>query len=314
MNLKQLLKKIPFIEEYAERRDYEKKPNLRLLSLEEKKKALMDKYERKLGYRMDIEHPKTFTEKLQWYKLYFEGDGHLERLVDKCLMKEYVKEKLGEGHTIPLIGAWTNIEDLEKDWSNLPEEFCLKSTLQSEAKCIKFIHNKSSIDFKSLKKEVKQWFLFKNTLANSYCRAYTNALPRVLAEQYLENVNNQLFDYKLFCFDGKPFCAYVAQEHFSEKGSTITFYDLEWNKLNVQYGTHEVGNMPKPKHWEEMIEIAKKLSAGFPHIRVDFFDTDKKLYVAELTLYPGGGYSKYNPESFNETMGNLFKLSIHNSK
>jgi len=269
---------------------------------------LMADYKRRYGYKMDIKNPKTFTEKLQWYKLYFKGDGYLERIVDKYLFKDYIKEHLGEGYTIPLLGVWTDINYLEKDWSSLPEEFCLKSTLQSDGNCIKFIHNKSSIQFDTIKKELKEWLNPKKTLINSFCKAYYNATPRILAEEYMQNVKDQLFDYKFFCFDGEPYCIYTAVEHFSEKGSTITFYDLNWKKLDVQYGNHEVGDLPKPKHFEEMITISKKLSQGFPFIRIDFFNTEDKLLVAEMTLYPGGGLTPYHPKSFDETLGHLFKL------
>ena len=269
---------------------------------------LMADYKKRHGYKMNLKNPKTFTEKLQWYKLYYKGDGHLERIVDKYLFKDYIKEHLGEGYTIPLLGVWTDINHLEKDWSSLPEEFCLKSTLQSDGNCIKFIHNKSSIQFDTIKKELKEWLNPKKTLINSFCKAYYNATPRILAEEYMQNVKDQLFDYKFFCFDGEPYCIYTAVEHFSEKGSTITFYDLNWEKMDVQYGNHEVGDLPKPIHYEEMLTISKKLSKGFPFLRVDFFDTKEKLLLAELTLYPGGGNTPYKPNSFNETLGNLFKL------
>ena len=271
---------------------------------------LMADYKRRFGYKMDLKNPKTFTEKLQWYKLYFKGDGHLERIVDKYLFKDYIKEHLGEGYTIPLLGAWTDINQLEKDWDRLPEEFCLKSTLQSDGNCIKFIHNKSSIPFDTIKKELKEWLNPKKTLINSFCKAYYNATPRILAEEYMQNVKDQLFDYKFFCFDGEPYCIYTAVEHFSEKGSTITFYDLNWEKMDVQYGNHEVGDLPKPMHYEEMLAISKKLSKEFPFLRVDFFDTKDKLLLAELTLYPGGGNTPYKPNSFNETLGEHFKLPL----
>ena len=57
-----------------------------------------------------------------------------------------------------------------------------------------------------------------------------------------------------------------------------------------------------------MLEIVKKLSVGFPFVRVDFFDTEEKLYLAEMTFYPGGGLFRYDPESFNKELGDLFIL------
>lgn len=305
MNIKQL-KKIPVLNKII----YKCVVDKRTLPIEKQVQKVMDKYEVNMGYRMDIQHPKTYTEKIQWYKLFYDGDGHLDRIVDKYLMKGYVKEKLGDGYTVPLLGAWTDVDSLEKDWDTLPKEFCLKSTIHNQGMCIDFIHNKSNVNLKTKKKEWAGWLLPKYTLINSFTKAYHNCIPRLIAEQYLENIKNQLFDYKVFCFDGQPFCIESAKERFEGGVPTFTFYDLEWNKLEVTSGHHPNGDVPKPKHLEEMLELSKVLSAGFPHLRVDFFDTDEKLYVAELTLYTNGGYSIYDPQSFNEKMGDLFKLPI----
>ena len=311
-NIKKLLKKIPIVHSLVDKRKYKKKLDVRTLPLEKRIELMLNKYQARLGYRMDINHPVTYTEKMQWYKAFYIGDGHLERIVDKVLFKQYVKEKIGEDYTVPLIGFWTDIKSLENDWNQLPEEFCLKSNVQCEGKWIEFIHNKSKINFKSKKKEWSKWFLPKLTLINSFAQAYRNCIPKILAEQYLENVKNQLYDYKVFCFDGQPFCIESAMERFEGGIPIFTFYDLDWNKLDVTSGNHPNKDIPKPFHLSEMLSVAKKLSEGFPHVRVDFFDTTEHLYVAEMTLYTGGGYSKYTPQSFNKKMGDLFKLPINN--
>lgn len=311
MKAKDFLKKVKPIRSFMEWRNYSRIPDYSKYSQEQLIEMLMDKYEKQVGYRMDINAPKTYTEKLQWYKIFYEGDGNLIRVVDKYLFKDYIREKLGEGYTTPLYGVYESIAELKKDWKNLPEEFVLKSTLNSEGKGIKFIHHKSQVDFNSLKEELRNYFKGKYLLSNGFCKAYTGGVPRIIAEQYLENIKDQLFDYKFYCFGGEPFCCCVNTQHF-EKGKEhtfpITYYDLDWNKIDVQSGIHETEDCACPPHYQEMIEISRKLSVDFPHVRVDFFDTDEKLYLSELTLYSGGGYFKYHPESFNEKMGELFEL------
>lgn len=258
------------------------------------------------GYSFDLNHPQLFTEKVQWYKTRFHRDD-IVRYVDKFLFKDLIKEKLGDGYTITLLGSWTTLSEFRKSWNDLPDKFCLKSTLQSDGKYIKIIE-KDKISLDELCSEIKEWLKPKNLLINSFCTAYHKAIPRIIAEEYMESIKDQLFDYKYFCFNGSIKCIYVAQDHFGKDGSHISFYDLNWNKLDVKYGNHIVGDAPCPKHYQEMVEIAKKLSQGFPFIRVDFFDTDEKLYVAELTFYPGGGFSKFQPDSFDKDLGSLFKL------
>lgn len=156
-----------------------------------------------------------------------------------------------------------------------------------------------------LKEELKSWLNPLNTLMNSTDRNFYHGTPMILAEEFVSDVAHQLYDYKVFCFNGKPHCFYVQT---AAKNSKITFYNLKWEKLNVQYGNHEVTDIPVPSHFNEMLEIAEILSAGFPFLRVDFFDTEKKLYVGELTFGPGGGWTKYKPESFNKELGDLFIL------
>ena len=272
---------------------HKNKPMIMNWSDKEREKALAAKYKREMGREVDFNNPRLFTEKLQWYKLYFDHPD-LSRIVCKYEFKSYIKEKLGEGHTVPLIGAWTSVEDIP--WKDLPDTFVFKSNCQSDGRCIKFIKGKAHYNFEELKAELNEWLDPRKTLVNSFCRAYYGVTPMIIAEEYLENVADQLYDYKLFCFDGQITMIYTATEHFtsSDGHSRITFYDLDWNKQNIHYGEHRMDDVPKPMHLDQMIEYARILSKGFPFVRVDFFDTDEKLYLAEMTFYPGGGYSSYS--------------------
>ena len=265
----------------------------------------MAAYKRDVGHEFDINNPKTFTEKLQNYKLFYKHPD-LTEIIDKASFKGYIEKRLGSGNTIPMIGCYASIEELDKAWESLPETFILKSTVSSAALNIKAIKEKSKTDYKQLRKEIKKWFLPENTMMNGYCTGYYGCTPKVLAEEYVSQVDNQLYDYKIFCFDGKPFCFYTAIDHFEGVLSKITFYDLDWNKMDVRYGEHENAEIKPPKHKQQMLEIAKKLSDGFPFVRVDFFDTEDRLYVAEMTFYPGGGLCPYHPSSFDMQMGDMF--------
>lgn len=279
-------------------------------------RANMRHYKHRMGYGFDIQSPRLFTEKVQWYKFFYDNPL-LPYIVDKLTFKQYIEEELGPGYTIPIYCSWRNIDEFERDWKmggvNLPKEFCLKANLQSDGRCIKIIHDKDAVDFEVLKEEVSQWFKIENTLVNSADRHFYNSTPMVFAEVYMSNFKDQLYDYKFFCFSGEPFCMYTAIEHFDEGVNAdaypIMFYDLDWNKMDVKYGHHpNCGKVPKPKHYEEMKVIARKLSKDFPFVRVDFFDTNEKLYMAELTFNPGGGFVPYYPESFNKKMGDMFIL------
>ena len=280
-------------------------------SKERRIKSLEVGYKNNFKKDLDINNPVFFTEKLQWYKVNYRTRA-MEQAVDKLSFKSYINEKLGDGFVVPHYGAWTSVRAFKKDWDKLPKSFVLKSTLQSDGKNIKIIKDKSLISKKQLFKELKSWLKVKNTLINSYCSAYYNATPRIIAEEYVEWIGDQLYDYKFFCFNGEPYCAYAAMDHFKNGENShdysISFYDTEWNKMSVTYGEHKNDDIPKPVHLSQMLDICKVLSKDFPFVRVDFFDTDDTVYVAELTFYPGGGNVPYKPIEFDRTLGDLFVL------
>ena len=285
---------------------------------EEKRiRVAMEQYKKAQGYSFDIHNPQLFTEKIVWYKLFYKKPD-LQRIVDKYLFKGYIEERMeSKEYTIPLYGVWETVDSLRKAWSNLPEEFCLKSTLMSDSRGIIMVHDKSSTDLDGICREVVHWLKPYNTLINSFCRAYYGTKPRIIAEEFMSEIDEQLYDYKFLCFDGVPKYIYTYKNRFSEGDNAsedyeLTYYDIEWKKQDAVIGGHKNGNAPKPKHFEEMIEIAQKLSSGLPFVRVVFYEFRNRVYVGEMTLYPHGGLLSYEPKAFNQQLGNDLILPLSN--
>lgn len=255
-------------------------------------KAMQD-YERRQGHTFDLTHPVLFTEKRLWYALFFEHPD-LTRLYDKYLFKGYIEEKLGPGWTAPLYGAWTSVRDLKRDWDRLPDRFCLKSNCSSLGENVVFVRDKSSTDKKALFREVKKWLDPMNTGINSYNRAYYGVTPRIMAEKLLTGNGDQLYDYKVMCFGGKPDHIMATSDRFPlERGAlNYTFYDLSWNKLPITTPGYRNADIPKPQGLNTMIRLAEKVSQGFPFVRVDFYDTVDGVIAGEMTLYPSPNYDQ----------------------
>lgn len=278
-------------------------------------KGVMDCYERHCGYRFDLNNPKTFNEKLQWYKVYYVRED-FERITDKALFKNYIKEKLGESYIVPMYGVWEDVNDLLSDWSNLPNEFVIKSNLMANNKGVMIVHNKEAVNLKLLKKTLRNWLNPYNTLVNSWdCHFYCGT-PKILAEKYMEDEYGELRDYKFFCFDGDV--PYFRVDYGRKSQHHATFFNERYEELDIS-----VPSFPKssdvtialPKNINEMMSIAQQLSVGFPFIRVDFFCCNEKAFLSEMTFAPGGGVTPY-PQAFNEELGRRFKLPTNemNSK
>lgn len=261
------------------------------------------------GRSMDFRSPKGFNEKLQWYKLYYH-DPDSRRYIDKLGFKSYISEKIGDGHTAELYGAWDDAGKI--DLSGIPLPFVLKSNCSSYGNNLLFIFDREQCDADRLRPELEKWLDPMNTEMAGLCREYYGiGKPLIIAEAFLGDGHEPPADYKFYCFYGKAYCVYSACDHFRDGSpvhSAISFYDMNWDPLDLSYGGAERKDLPRPKHFEEMKRAAEILSEGFPFVRVDFYDLEDTYYLGEMTLSPGDGFRSFHPASFDDRLGELFIL------
>lgn len=258
-----------------------------------------------MGKELDLENPKTYSEKLQWLKLYDRKELYT-RLVDKAEVKEYVAQKLGEEYIIPTLGVWDRFSDI--DFSSLPEQFVLKCTHDSGGLVI--CRDKEKVDWKKAGKRLE-----KCRKTNYYYSKrewpYKDVKPRILAEEYMvDESGTELKDYKFFCFDGVPKVMFIASDRANPNEETkFDFFDMDFQHLPFTNG-HPNAKIPpkKPQSFEKMKELAARLSEGIPQVRVDFYDINGKIYFGEMTFFHWSGLMPFKPESWDEKMGDWIKL------
>ena len=266
-------------------------------------KKFFDVFERTINWKK----PTTFNEKINWYMINF-SDPIGPILGDKIAVKDYVREKLGEGYTAKTLAIWNKKEDI--DFSDLTPPFVLKSNC-SENDGYLYIIQDNKFDEQDIKSKLTECFDWRNTNQNGSCFASHKIVPRVFAEEFLGSPDAPMLDdYKIFCFNGEPYCVY-----FDKRSKGISFYDLEWKPIDVQYCNFtRPTNVEKPAHFDEMIRVAKILSKGFPFLRVDLYDLPDGIRVGELTLFTSNGRGRFSPESFDNELGEKFILSTHRTE
>lgn len=265
-------------------------------------------YKLKLGRRLNLKNPQRFTEKLQWYKMHYRNPV-MHQCVDKYFVRDYVKNKGLEDILIPLIAHYNSIDEVQ--WDKLPEQFVIKTTHGGGGLNVLVCNDKSGIDYG----EVKQKLSFENkpvktnTLGREW--AYYGLQPGLVVEELLINDKNPsagMNDYKIFCYDGKP--KYIVVDVDRYIGHKRNFYDVDWNNLHIGSDCPASDReIEKPVGFDRMMEIAAKLSEGFPYVRVDLYNNDGKIYFGELTFYPWSGYVQYEPDEFDFEFGKEFKLT-----
>lgn len=254
--------------------------------------------------KLNLSNPKSFNEKLQWLKLN-NRQPLFTKLVDKFEVKEYVKNIIGDDYIIPTIAIYDQAESINFD--ALPEQFVLKCTHDSGGIVIctdKSMLNKDKT-IKKLKKGLENNFFLINREW-----PYKNVKPRIIAEQYISEIDGDLRDYKFFCFNGIPKFLYVASDRFIEGEETkFDFFDMDFNHLPIINGhPNSKMHIKKPKGFELMVELAQKLSAGMIHVRVDFYDVNGKIYFGEMTFFHMSGLTKFEPQEWDLKFGEYIHL------
>jgi len=262
-------------------------------------------YKDATGDTIDLNNPITYNQKIQWIKLNVKNDL-LTSLSDKLLVRNYVKEKIGEKYLVPLIGAFNNANEIT--WDDLPNKFVVKTNHACFTNII--CKDKKELNLKQAKKQLNTW-LKKNYYWNSREWSYKHIKPKILCEEYLEDqLDQELKEYKIFCFHGIP--KLIQLPHGCSLPRKLNFYDTSWNFLDVRKGNHPnepSANFVKPTQLEEMLSLAKILSAELMHVRVDFYICNQDIYIGELTLSPSSGYALFNPHRFEIEVGNWLNLS-----
>ena len=267
-------------------------------------KAFLSLYHRwKTSRKLDWKNPRSYSEKTQWLKLY-DHKPEYTAMVDKYLVKQYVADKLGNRYVVPLLGVWDRPEDIE--WSKLPDRFVVKCTHDSGG--IVICRDKSKLNLDEAQRKLKDAF-GKNYYYEGREWPYKNIRKRVFAEQFLEDSSGDLKDYKIFCFDGEPKMIQVDYNRFT--GHLRNLYTPQWERIDatICFPTDPDRNFPKPDVLDELLELSRKLSAGIPHVRTDFYIADGKIYFGEITFFPGSGLEKITPEAMDYEMGSWIDLS-----
>ena len=274
-------------------------------NLKFREKIIKRQFKERVGYDLNLEDPKTFNEKIQWLKLYYH-DPLMTKCADKYLVREYIKEKIGEKYLIPLLGVWDKPEDI--DFDSLPNQFVLKVNWGCGQNII--VKDKSKLDIINTIEKLKYWLEpFSNHYYNSYEWAYKNIKPKIICEKYIEQIDGNLVDYKVFCFNGEAKYIQVDVDRFTDHKRCI--YDLDW--IKQEFKTEDsfelyYKDVNRPDNLNTIIYISKILSSQFYNARVDLYDVNRNIYFGELTFSHGNGMEVFSDIKWDYKFGELLEL------
>lgn len=255
-------------------------------------------YRLRVRKKLHLNAPKTFTEKMQQMKLEDHNPLYI-KVADKYEVRKYVADRIGEKYLTKLYGIYDSPEEIPFD--DLPGRYVLKATHDSGG-CV-IVEDKSVINAQAVRKKLhklmKRNFYWKG---REWC--YKDIKPRILCEELLEDpVIHDLYDYKFFCFHGRPRLLFVASNRKNGKAK-YDFYDLDFRHLDINCDEcNKEVKIEKPENYNKMLELAGILSKEFKQVRVDFYNICGKIYFGELTLFHLSGFERFRPYEWDVKLG-----------
>jgi hypothetical protein len=262
----------------------------------------------KTGRILNLTNPKRYTEKIQWYKLNYRLPL-MTKCSDKYQVREYVKSKRLGKLLNDLYGVYYKFSEI--DFNSLPNSFVIKHSSGSGANY--FVQNKEDLNYKNLAETIGLWLKNDdNILGREW--GYYNVESRIIIEKLLDrDENNDLPDYKFFCFNGRVEYLYTMINYTDDhsKGQ-CSFFSREFEKLPYRRSEYSAisAQIKKPENFDNMVSIAEILSKEFPHVRVDLYNIKGEIVFGELTFYNAAGYTVFTPDEFDFILGQKFKLPV----
>lgn len=253
-------------------------------------------------YIANLKNPKTFNEKIIWLKLNYRNKL-IPNLTDKYSVRKFVKDTIGEGYLIPLIGVYDSPNEIQ--FNDLPANCVIKPSNGSG--WVLFFDrrnlNKDTID--KIREQLLEWLSIDTSILFGEWN-YKIRQPKIIIEKLLGELGD-IVDYKFFCFNGEPKYIQVdLDRHTQHKRS---FMDTTWRQTPFQLKYPKPQKqVSKPTNLEEMLEIAKILSNGFPFVRVDLYNINNKVFFGELTFHPESGNGPFESYEQDLLFGELLKI------
>lgn len=256
------------------------------------------------GYWPDLKNPKSFEEKLAW-RMLFDRNPLWTTFSDKLRVRDYVSEKVGVSYLIPML--WQGDSPEKIPFGELPPKFVIKTNHGCKYNII--VNDKAQLDQLKSKQQLRKW------LSINYCKdtelgvswGYNNVRPSIIVESFLSDNGNIPLDYKFFCFSGKVELIQINFDRFGDPYEKT--FDRHFNALDLWQGTKQYpGAVFRPTNYEEMIRLAESLAGNLDFIRVDLYNVEGKIFVGEMTCYPGGGMVKWIPREYDFFLGEKWEI------
>jgi hypothetical protein len=246
-------------------------------------------------------HPRSLNEHIHAYMLRCRSPL-LHIAADKLATREHVARVLGEQYLVPLIGAWDSAEAVPL--KTLPRPCVVKTTVGSGQ--VWFLKPGVYTDLCELRQHLRRWLATDfSSLSREWC--YRGLPNRVIAEEMLSGEDGEVpADYKCYVIGGAVRFIQVDRGRFGTH--TRNLYDTDWRLLRERLTLENHPVDRRPARLQEMLDLTVRLAEPFEFLRVDWYVVGERIYIGELTNYPGAGFERFIPPSYALELGSHWRL------
>lgn len=264
-------------------------------------------YKKQTGMTLRLTNPHNLIEKMHWLKLNYRVPL-MTLLADKYRMKDYVRTNIGFQYVVPTIAVYDSVDQI--DWDILPDKFVIKCN--HDAASSLFCKNKDTFDRENAKR------LLSIFLKRNYYRyenkqwAYKNIKPVILVEPYLQNEDGtDIIDYKFYSYGGELmyFMYSIGEAKHQVRNVKLNVEKQlidQYFKKDCQLSQDDI---KLPSNIDEMIDIARKEGQKFPHLRLDMYNIDGKIYIGEYTFYSNGGFINIYVDEYSQMLADKIDIT-----
>jgi hypothetical protein len=237
------------------------------------------------------------------HRIIYDRDPRLKVLCDKIAVRDLIKERLGDAFVVPLLGVWSDPRDIA--WRSLPDRFVLKPNHSSGP--VALIRNAGDRDTQALTAKATEWLrhdFFDSSLEWGY-----RGLPRrITAEPLLLGPDGgEVNEAVALTFGGKVAAIRIFIGGKDNPDRSDNWFDRNSVRLPFYSLKYKLGDyVLDPAMTTRIIVAAEAVSAGFSHLRVDFYLTADGLKIGELTPYCGAGMIPWNRRGCDNVFGQFW--------
>lgn len=257
------------------------------------------------GRLPDLAGGRRFTDRMAYRRLH--PQPAFAPLTDKLAVRDYVRERLGEGALIPLLADVGDMDEVS--FSALPPAFVMKASHGSGWTHV--VPDKAREDVEALRRMGRNW-LGRNFYRTNRERQYERIPPRIMFEELIREEDRPARDYKIHCFRRGGRLERIVQVHVGRfVDHRVNLFTPDWRPVRIGLGLDlpaaADGAVARPADLDALLDAADRLSRPFNYVRVDLYATGGRVYFGELTFTPSAGLQRFEPLSVDEDWARLFE-------